>query len=467
MRQHQELALKQKMIVTPQLKQSLDILQLTNLELAQYLQQKMLENPALESIEEEEETEQEDEEEDEVSPELGEEWLEYFGPDSGNDEEYYRPSDDTAYVSDIIEDTISYPSSFRDDLISQLHFKVSSPEKMGLLALLVANLDDDGYFRKDINEMAKDFGIPVDDIEKGLRLIQSLDPPGIAARNLKECLLIQVKRLGIPNEVVIALISNYLEELGRGKYNKIIEEMKISKEELREALEEIKKLNPIPMSGSSATEQGSYITPDVIVREIDGECYVMINDNSVPRFRINPFYRRILKEKREEGGDKKAYEYVKDRINAAAWLLRCVEQRRNTIYQVTKTICDHQKDFFKKGVEALRPLNLVDIADELGIHESTVSRVTSKSYIQTPRGVYPFRFFFPTELSSSDGTGVSSTSVKKLIQDIIQSEDPKHPLSDEKIAQRLKEQGIGIARRTVAKYRNEMKILSARQRKGI
>jgi len=311
-------------------------------------------------------------------------------------------------------------------------------------------------------EIASALGVDVAKVEKVLSIIRTFDPPGIGARDLRECLLTQIEQAGMRDSLAYVLVRDHLDDLLKKRYAEIARKLKKTIKEIQKAADVIGKFDPRPGARYSQ-EEPRYIIPDLIVEKVDDDYIVEINDRNIPRLRINRAYRDILTNAKSRS--KEEHDYVVDKLNSARWLINTIEQRRQTMLKVMQAILEAQRGFFDKGVEHLKPLTLQEIAERVGLHESTVSRVTSNKYVQTPRGVFELKFFFSTGLKTDDGDVASSRRIKTRIAEMIEKEDKRHPLSDQEIARRLKEEGFLVARRTVAKYRDQLGLLPARMRK--
>jgi len=336
----------------------------------------------------------------------------------------------------------------------------SDPVLLEISEYIVGSLDDRGYLTIDLAEIQNVFRVSADKAREALDLVQSMDPPGIAARDLPECLLLQLAARGMADSLVATILRQHFKELMQRKYQEIARKLKLPVEDVQEAARFIGELDPKPGLELSS-EEPHYIIPDLLVEEVDGEYVIYLNDRHLPRLRIAENYKEYL------GGNnkKETKEYIQGRLNQAQWLIRTVEQRRSTMVKVMAAIIEEQREFFDKGPQALKPLTLQQIAGKIGMHESTVSRVTNNKTVQTPRGIFQLKYFFSSSLSTEDGDEVSAKAAKSLIQEIVSKEDPRHPLSDQKIADMLRQKGLMIARRTVAKYREQLGVLPARLRK--
>ncbi len=444
----------QKLVMTPELKQAIQILQFNTQELSEFIDDQLLTNPLLDiaSPQESEMTKN--------NPKEEVDWKEYFRE---YDDISYKQSNynkDKEEVS--IEQYLFHDTTLTEHLMFQLQFSILKKRHYTIGKFIIESLDRNGYLMTPLSEIAALFRESEETVENVLGVIQSFDPFGIAARNLKECLLIQMKQQGIKNEKIFEVVSHHLDDVANNRLAVIAKDLNITTIEVQEIADFIKTLDPKPGSIFSASNDVKYITPDVTVEKIDGEYVVMVNDTSAPRLLINQFYRSMLMNEEKDSSTSK---FITDKLNSAMWLVKSIEQRRQTIYKVVKAIVNYQIDFFEGGKKCLRPLTLKLIADEVGVHESTVSRAVNGKYMQSPRGVFELKFFFSSGVSNHEGDGLASESIKSMIQDMIDKENPKKPLSDQLIADLLQNQGINISRRTVAKYRDEMNIQASSKRK--
>ncbi len=477
----QRLQLQQKMsqrlIMTPQMQQSIQLLQLSTLELSELLQQEMTENPMLE---EEEFTDRSDGSADEIEPSQNEDLDFHNLPEEGHidlDEnwtDYFLDSSDlgqvnsgTAYGTETEEEQniqIAKEESLKDHLIWQLGVSTNTREEYEVGQYIIEQLDEDGYLTFPIEDIADTFNQNVDFVESVLTIIQGFDPPGIGARDLPECLEIQCRHYEIDDDDILSVIRHHLDNLERHRYKEIARSLGVTEQHIQEIADIISSLDPRPGRQYATATNIEYITPDVFVEKIDGEWQVRVNDEGAPPLRISRKYREMLQNR--NGISDEEYEFIKKKFQSAIWLMRNIEQRRQTLYRVTRAIVDRQKDFLEEGLTALRPLKLRDIADELGIHEATVCRVVNKKYLQTPRGLFELKYFFSTGLDSNGGDDMSAKSVMEIIRTLIEEEDIRKPLSDQKITEILhRDYNLSIARRTVAKYREKMGILPTSKRK--
>ncbi len=476
-RQEQRLQVKmsQKLVLTPQLQQSIKLLQLPLLELSQSLTQELMNNPLLEEIAERESTEKDSSEEsrNENEPEQNEidnietPLEKIFGYTTDN---YFEERESDGRDLGYFNDGTDTPSPFernvkKTDLYSHMLWQLrlsNIPESTGpACEIVINNLNDDGYLDASLEEVAKMAETDIQTAEKALSLIQEFDPAGVGARNLQECLILQLNPLDLQDTLVEKILRHGFAELERKNMKKLASKLNAPFSDIMSAVQIIEGLEPRPGRNYSSVE-ASYITPDVYLEEADGKFIITLNHEGTPRLRISAFYRKLLANKKALGKEEK--EFLKEKLRAALWLLKSLDQRNKTIYRVTESILKFQNNFFRKGFRHLKPLKLKDIAEDLGMHESTISRVTSSKYIQCPQGLVSFKFFFSNALSSINGS-VPSSTVKDTLKRFIESEDPQKPFSDKKITEMLKNKGISIARRTVAKYRDELRIPSHTKRK--
>jgi RNA polymerase sigma-54 factor len=462
--------LVQKLILTPSLQQAIKLLPMSTLELRDLLTQEMVENPMLEEVPVEDAQvaeAQTTEEKPEAKPEAqkADPWddadYQYFFGEYLDDG--YRPKAPQE-VRELppIENTLSTSSSLSDHLLWQLSLQTDDAELREIGEAIIGNLNDDGYLVASLDELAAMGPWPVERVEGALRMLHSFDPVGVAARDLQECMMLQLRHLGLEGTPAERIVTEHLRALQNHQIPEISRKLGVSIEELKEHVEVIRHLDPKPGLRFNPTPS-QYVTPDVFVEKIDDEYVVFLNEDGLPQMRISPTYRRLLDKGGNHGEETRAY--VRDKFNAARWLIKSVQQRQNTIYKVARSIVNFQREFLDQGIEHLRPLVLRDVANDIGMHESTVSRVVTNKYMHTPQGVFEMKYFFHSGISSSYGESVSSVTIKQRIKKIIESEDPKKPLSDSKIVSILQREGLVLARRTIAKYREELKIPTSNQRK--
>ncbi len=461
--------LVQKLILTPSLQQAIKLLPMSTLELSDLLNQEMVENPMLEEVPTEDlqpaETAQQEKAEPEPQQNKTDTWddqdYEYFFGDYLDDG--YRPRAQQE-IKELppIENTLSTSSSLSDHLMWQLSMQTDDPLMREIGGAIIGNLDDDGILVASFEELASMGPWAVADVERALRLVQSFDPVGVAARDLQECLLLQLRHLGLQGTPSEKIVTDHLRLLQNHQVPEIARKLGMSIEDLKEHIELIRHLDPKPGSRYNPT-QSQYVIPDVYVVKVEDQYVAVLNEDGLPQMRISPVYRRLLDKNAENNDETRAY--VKDKFRSALWLIKSVEQRQKTIHKVATSIINFQRDFLDHGIEHLRPLVLRDVANDIGMHESTVSRVVTNKYMHTPQGVFEMKYFFHSGISSQYGESVSSVTIKQRIRKIIENEDPRKPLSDSKIVTILQREGLELARRTIAKYREELKIPTSNQRK--
>ena len=478
-----DLRLSQKLIMTPQLQQAIKLLQLSRLELSQALSIELLENPLLEdeiiadddmipseSAEKEKKDdyiqENSDVEKDgsaEGTDEFNFIWEDYYGDNrnEGRDAGYFPSSQEEMPSYD---QTLSRPVDLTEHLFWQLRLSTSDNKDEDIGTMIIGNIDDDGYLRATSDELSRLLNVSNEDIERLIKLIQGFDPIGVCARDLKECLLIQAEQLELKETLVEDIILNHLEDIEKRNYQKIAKKINVPIDEIIKAVKVIEGLEPKPGRAYSVSEP-HYIIPDVFVVKSDGDYLIYLNEDGLPKLRISPFYRRLLRAKRDV--PKPTIDYMEKKFKSAIWFMKSIEQRNRTIYRVAESIVKFQREFFDKGIEHLKPLVLRDVAADISMHESTISRATTNKYMFTPQGIFELKYFFSTGISKGDGNVMSSLSVQQMIKEIVNDEDGKRPLNDQEIAERLKAKNINIARRTVAKYRKGMNISATTMRKRI
>jgi RNA polymerase sigma-54 factor len=472
-----ELKLSQKLVLTPQLQMAIKLLQMPQLELSQALSQELVENPFLEettdldfeapaeTTREERESEEEttrDHDDTEIPLEkmLSFSAEDYFDERSsdGRDLGYFTPGNVT---QPSFEYFLSTSTDLFDHLLWQLRLSREEETVRRVGEQIIGNIDENGYLRMTIEEIQERAQTDAETAERALRLIQSFDPPGIAARNVSECLQLQLKALSLGDTLVEHLVLNDLDAVGKKKYAQLARQYGVSAEDITAAVRIIEGLDPKP-GRNFAPPDVNFITPDVYIVKTENGYQILLNDEGLPKLRINSYYQRLLSQRNLI--PKEDRQFLEDKLRSAIWLMKSLDQRNKTIYRVTECLLEFQKEFFDRGVNFLKPLNLKDIAAELNLHESTISRVTSNKYLSCPHGIYSFRFFFSNAIQSGSGD-LSSTTVKEMIRKIVAEEDAAKPLSDMRIVEIFKSQNITIARRTIAKYREELKIPSQSQRK--
>jgi RNA polymerase sigma-54 factor len=459
--------LSQRLILTPSLQQAIKLLPLTTLELAEVLEQEVMENPLLEEVPQEQPSAEEiaqEEAKTEREDILKEIDVEKFFEDYLDDGDHRRTR--SAEIPELppIENTLTEQPDLYDHLMWQLHMSVSDEFTLEIGDAIIQNLDADGLLRASVDEIANLGPYPMEEVQKALTLIQGLDPAGVAARDLTECLRLQLRNLGLEGSPTDLMVRDHMKQLQSHQYPEIGRQMGLSPDEVSHHLEVIKRLDPKPGLKYSP-DKSSYVIPDVFVVKEGDDYKIVLNDDGLPKLRISPTYKRMLDVK--EVGSEETRNYVKEKLRSALWLLKSVDQRQRTIYKVSESIIRHQRGFLDSGIAHLRPLVLRDVATDIGMHESTVSRVVANKYMHTPRGVYELRFFFHSGITSNMGEAISSVTIKDKIRKMIEAEDPFRPLSDSRIAELLGSDGLPLARRTVAKYREELRIPPSNLRKSV
>lgn len=443
---------QQKLMMTPELRQAIAILQMSTLELAEHIQKELEENPFLEEREPEDVPESKEEANDTSKIE---EWLEYY-----NDRDIGYTAKDTEEGKSFENFVTSTPSLY-EHLEFQLRLTTCDREQLRIGLYLIGNIDQNGYLCIDMAEVAAEFQVDMERAYGVLDIIQSFTPYGVGAKDLVECLLLQLKYYEQEDSLAVQIIREHLADLGKSRLNHIAQKLGVSVQEVQEAADLIRTLDPKP-GLQYGTDEVKYILPDVFVEKIEGEYVVVVNDFQFPRLLINKSYENVFKQPDTTDETKK---YMEEKIGSAVWLLKSIEQRRMTLYKVARCIVDIQKDFLDKGVKYIKPLNLKQVAELIEVHESTVSRATTNKYIQTPQGLFELKYFFSTGVGACEEDKVSSKSIKHTLEQIIAEEDVTKPLSDDTIATMLCEKGIQISRRTVAKYRQELGIGSTISRR--
>jgi len=444
----------QKLIMTPELRQAIELLQFNSLELKEYITNELEQNPMLESLNSGDEFENLDKytEDKEID------WKEYL---EKYDDISYRPQVDKNIKEYNYESFTSYDPTLKEHLMSQLNLVCLGNKEWKIGENIIQNIDENGYLNIPLEDIAEYMKCNIEEVEILLNIVQTFEPLGVGARNLRECLLIQAKETKSIEGYIIRIIDEYLEDLGHNRIQKIAKELNLEIEEIQDACDYIKRLEPKPgRCFSGNCDDVKYVTPDANIELIEGKFEVILNETAGPRLNINNYYKEMMK----KGGDKNTVEFLNEKFNSAMWIIRSIEQRRSTIKKVIESILKVQMEFFLEGEKSLKPLTLKDVAEDIEMHESTISRATSGKYVQTPRGLFELKYFFSSGLLGDDGD-ISSTSIKSTLRELIDSEDNKKPLSDQKISEILKDQGINISRRTVAKYRDELNIPSSSMRR--
>ncbi len=519
----QQLRITQQLVMTPQLQQAIKLLQLNQLELVNMVEQELQENPVLEQEEVEADTpgelsdatpgedgseseggEEQSAEGEGSSAEAGEEGPQELtdlsaDPDFSSDESLNadaqvgdEPSD-VDKIADIewdnyieshpqtglegrggddderrsLEATLTRRETLGEHLEWQMHLSDFSEEELAIAEWILGNLDERGYLCASVEEISTQSGIDPERVEQTLAKIQCLDPAGVAARDIRECLLLQIRALRIEDPLVIEIVENQFQLLKKRDFRKLTRVLGEPIEEIAEACRVIGNLEPRP-GRAFGGDDPVYITPDIYVYKLGDEFHVLLNEDGLPKLKINNVYKSVLQKRelpKDEARDTKSY--VQDKVRSAMWLIKSIHQRQRTIYKVMQSIIQYQRDFFERGVSHLKPLNLRDVADDIEMHESTVSRVTTNKFVHTPQGIFELKYFFNSSIGCFDGEAVASETVKDKIKHIIRDEDSAHPLSDQRIAEILKGSDIDIARRTVTKYREAMNILSSTKRRQV
>jgi RNA polymerase sigma-54 factor len=472
------LRMSQRLIMTPSLQQAIKLLQMTKLELQEEITQELTENPLLEELQEGNQELEKAEGEEGAAPEapaLTEAEVPEPEKDSFDEIDYesyfqdymdlsYRPQAPAEEIeAPPLENILSKPQSLYDYLLWQLDMSVVPGKQKEIARAIIGNLDDDGYLRVALADIAAMGPYAPDNVEQALHFVQEFDPPGVAARDLKECLLIQLAFHDMEGTPAEAIIKDHMGLLQGRKFKDLAQVLGCSQEEVMHYVDTIRHLDPKPGKKYNAGSN-NYVIPDVYILKVDKGYTIVLNEEGLPRLRISPFYRRMIDRNNTEV-TRETREYVREKFRSAFRLIKSLEERQRTIYKVAKSIVRHQQGFLDFGYEHLRPLILKDVADDIGMHESTVSRVVNHKYMHTPRGLYEMKFFFHSSISSTQGEDVSSLAVKERIKKVVGEEDLRRPLSDAAIVQILSNDGLRIARRTVAKYREELRIPSSNERR--
>lgn len=484
------LKLSQQLVMTPQLQQAIKLLQLNRMELAELVNNELVENPVLEegpeqvdsqgeSIEtpsdasdpeaqqkrDEEAYNQNQDQKEDLSQKDDFDWQSYL-------EEYNSYSSTAPSMKEVneelpsFENTVTKTSTLEDHLKWQLSMAALADDEVRFGDLVIGNLSDDGYLKAKVEDLAGEAGLDVEDAEEVLKILQRFDPIGVCSRNLQECLLVQVENFEKRDPQLEKLLKEHMSDLERKNYGAISKALNLPLEKVHDYVRVILELEPKPGRSFQSSET-HYITPDIYVYKVNNEFVIVLNEDGMPKLRISPYYRNILANM-GKGENKVTKEYVQEKLRSALWLIRSIHNRQKTIYKVTEAIVNRQKDFFVKGVQFLKPMILKDVANDIGMHESTISRVTTNKYVHTPVGIFELKYFFNSSINTADGhQTLASEAVKEKIRQMVGKEDPKHPLSDQKIVELLKGDNINIARRTVAKYREMLGILSSGKRKKV
>jgi RNA polymerase sigma-54 factor len=468
MRQTQNLALQQ--VLSPQLQQSLLILQTPLLELRNLVQQEMETNPVLEELADQPVTDGSEVEpaaddnfksEFEKLASLDEEWRDYMAQSAGY-RDGFTTSKEAQEKRQFVFDSIPVQETLQQNLIGQLNQTVLSASDRKAAELIIGNIDDNGFLQSTPEDMALNSGIPQEDFEKMLAVIQGFYPAGVGARDLRECLLVQLQREGRERSLEYRIVSEHMDDLGKRRFPEIARRIGVSVEDVQKAADNIARLNPRPGQLFAAAPQ-NYVLPDVIVEKIDDDYQISLNNEQIPHLRISNLYKDIVASGDSQSADVK--DYVRDKIRSGKFLIRSIHQRQQTISNIAQEIVSRQRDFLDHGPSHLKPMTMAEVADVVGVHETTVSRAVSGKYMATPQGVFEMKYFFTSGYQTATGESLSNTSVKEAVLDLIKHENGSAPLSDQELVEILGERGIPIARRTVAKYRTELNILPSHMRR--
>ena len=473
----------QKLVMTPELIQAIQILQFNTQELDAYVQEQVLVNPVL--VEQgqgdadqtrEESASRDDGDLDRRSEKLESEssseerraeeifdWKEYIRNSKYDDGNYGTWSEGgSENKANEYEKFVTNDVTLPEHLMFQFQFAAKNKGCRHVGKYIIESLDENGYMTSTVEEISRATNVPEEKVREALGIIQTFDPAGVGASNIQECLEIQLRNRNELTENMSRLIEEHLADLANNRLSAVAKDMGVSVQDVQDMADVIRTLEPKPGRQFASEMTTKYIIPDVIVERVDDDYVVTINENSVPRLSVSSYYKKLL---HQADTDKQLADYLAERVSSATWLIRSIEQRKQTIYNVVTAVVKYQREFFDKGSKYLKTLTLKDIAEEVGIHESTVSRSINGKYLQCPRGVYEIKYFFSAGVSGSEGEGISSNSIKEFIKEIVENEDPKKPYSDQKMVEIFEEKGIAISRRTVAKYRDEMGILSSSKRK--
>jgi RNA polymerase sigma-54 factor len=495
-RLYQSTQLRQEMRINPRLYQAMELLYMPLLDLEQHLKEEMAENPFLEMGEADEQKEvqlKEDTKDEPLNENVDWEEILLDGFDVGGRRAQYE-------AREYVEPAVVESADLHDHLHEQLRFLNLTEREMRLGEEFIGNIDEQGTLICTLEEVVAgvnawlsevrpvaEAGVraieddeereaewedleatfrpyEVTEAEAMLHVIHGMDPPGVGARDVRESILIQLRQSGGRGTVAMTIVEEHFEALINHRWNDIARALGLTPRAVQDAADEISRLDPKPGTKYSA-EPDHYIVPDLIVEKVDGEYMVFVNDTSLPRLRISRSYREVAKDKSQYTGENK--EFIANKLNSANWMIQAIEQRRQTMLKVMGFIVDRQREFFEKGVQYLKPLTLREVADHIEMHESTVSRVTNQKWAQTPRGVYSLKYFFSSGLSTTSGEDISARGVRDKIKSLVAEESPKKPLTDQAIVKLLKSDGVNIARRTVAKYRDQLGIMPARMRKRV
>jgi RNA polymerase sigma-54 factor len=471
----QSMNLSQTLRMTPQLQQAIKLLQLSRMELETAVRKELEENPILEETQDlkEDDLKRTKEAAETVDPAATENTTNDQDPQKQDEFEWesylensYKPPQQMGGGNEEImnyENVISTTESLHDYLHWQAKMFGFAEDELSIAEILINYIDDDGYLLTPLTEIAESEKVKVEELEDVLKFVQEFDPPGVGARDLKECLLLQAKAIEEDTHDLVSMINNHLKDLEKKNFDGIAKTMGREISEIADMCKIIYAMDPKP-GRAYAPADTQYVTPDVYVYKVGDDYMVSLNEDGLPRLKISNFYKNMLK---GAGGNEKTQDYIQDKLRSAVWLIKSIHQRQRTIYKVTDSIVKHQRDFLDKGAGFIKPMVLRDIANDIGMHESTVSRVTTAKYVHTPQGIFELKYFFNSGISTTDGDSLASESVKLKIKELIAKEDHKSPYSDQQIVDLLKKDGIEIARRTVAKYRDVLRILPSSRRKKI
>ncbi|PIE71637.1 MAG: RNA polymerase sigma-54 factor [Deltaproteobacteria bacterium] len=477
LQQDLKLKLSQQLIMTPQLQQAIKLLQLSRLEMIDMINQELVENPTLDEYQDAPDDRIEPDsveseyahaetpatEEIKIEEKLPEDidWSNYIEEYSSlgktQSQFEYEAKDAPRY-----ETFIAGKESLEDHLLWQFLMKKPNPEAERIGSMIIGNLNRDGYLTMDVDAISQALAVSPDNVEDVLYQIQRFDPPGVCSRDLGECLLNQAELLGIDSELMTRILTDHMKHLENKNYKAICRALKVTLEDVVDVVNLIRTLEPRP-GRRFAEDESIYITPDIYVYKIEDEYVVMLNDDGLPKLRINPYYKKAIDRGEKISDNAKAY--LDEKMRSATWLIKSIHQRQKTIYNVMQSILKFQREFFDKGIAYLKPMVLRDVAQDIDMHESTISRVTTNKYAYTPQGIFELKYFFNSSINRVHGAAIASASVQEKIKKIIEREDPKKPFSDEQIATILKDSNVDIARRTVAKYRDILKILPSSKRR--
>lgn len=435
----------QKLMMTPELKQAIEILQLNSYELNELITNELETNPVLEAYEQERE-------------DIIDAYIEMY---RNSDFEKYNYSSDDEEKDYGFENLVYSETSLTDHLMFQLHITPLQKNIKEICKVIIYDLDSNGYLNDDIKKLSDDYKFNVADVKKALNVVQSFDPPGVGARNLNECLKLQLKSKNLYNGIIKEILDNYLYEIADNKLVYVAKKLNVDIKEVQNAVDEIKKLNPRPGANFSSYNDIKYVTPDAYIKKVNDDYVILINESLYPGLKINKSYENIL----TATDDDSIKKYLSNKIQSALWLIKSIETRRDTLYKVLNAIVKEQREFFDREQKYIKPMNLKKIAEVVGVHESTVSRAINGKYVDTPLGLFEIKYFFQSGIGNNDGEKFSQEMIKEMIKQLINEEDPQKTLSDQKIAEILERKGIPVSRRTVAKYREELNIPSSGKRK--